>query len=60
MPTEPEAAQTLLDPMDSIGLGEKKASVAFLRQDALGLWFLPQVGFNFAEGRSQKFVLCLF
>ena len=39
--TEQEAAQTLLGPRQSIGLGEKKASVAFLSQDALGLLFVP-------------------
>ena len=35
--TEPEAAQTLLVPMASNGLGEKSESAAFLSKDALGL-----------------------
>ena len=40
VPTEPEAAQTLLGPMGSIGLWEKQASVAFLSKDAMGLRFV--------------------
>ena len=35
-PTEPEAAQTLLDPMGSLGLDENLASAAILSQAALG------------------------
>jgi len=34
---EKEAAQTLLVPMASNGLGEKSESAAFLSRDALGL-----------------------
>ena len=41
VPTEPEAAQTLLGPMGSIGLGENEASAVILSQDALGLRFVP-------------------
>ena len=39
---EQEAAHTLLGPKQSKGLGEKKASIAFLSQDALGLLFVHQ------------------
>ena len=45
VPREPEAAQTLLGPTRSIGLGEKHASVAFLSKDALGLRFVPEHSF---------------
>ena len=38
---EQEAAQTLLGPGWSLGLGEKKPSVASLSKDALGLLFVP-------------------
>ena len=30
-----------LCPIENRGIGEKKASVAFLSKDALGLWFVP-------------------
>ena len=36
VPTEPEAAQTLLGLMGRMGLGEKQASAAILSQAALG------------------------
>ena len=42
---EPEAAQTLLGPMGSLGLGENKASAAILSQDAVGLRFFPEHSF---------------
>ena len=45
MPREPEAAQTLLGPTGSIGLGEKLASAAFLSKDALGLRCVSEHGF---------------
>ena len=35
VPTKPEAEQTLLGPLGNIGLGEKRASVAFLSKDML-------------------------
>ena len=31
--------------METRGLGEKKASVAFLSKDALGLWLVPRASF---------------
>ena len=46
---EQEAAQTLLGPMGSLGLGEKKASVALLSKGALGLWFVPRGESPFPE-----------
>ena len=52
VPTEPEAAHTLLGPMGSIGLGENEASAAILSQDALGLRFVPRAQFPFAECSS--------
>ena len=52
VPTEPEAAQTLLGPMGSIGLGENEASAAILSQDALGLRFVPRAQFPYAECNS--------
>ena len=58
--TEPEAAETLLGPTRSIGLGEKHASVAFLSKDALGLRFVPQAQFPFAECSSEKRDFCRF
>ena len=45
VPTEPEAAQSLLGPMGSLGLGENKAIAAILSQDALGLRFFPEHSF---------------
>lgn len=41
---EQEAAQTLLFPMDSIGLGEQKAKVAFPSKHALGAVVFPPTG----------------
>ena len=52
VPTEPEAAQTLLGPMGSLGLGENEASAVILSQDALGLRFDPRAQFPFAECSS--------
>ena len=49
---EKEAAQTLLVPMASNGLGEKSESNAFLSKDALGLWIVPRAEFTFAEYNS--------
>ena len=49
VPTEPEAAQTILGPRGSPGLGENEASAANLSQAALGLRFLPRAQFPFAE-----------
>ena len=46
---EPEAAQTILGPWGTTGPGENSASVASLSKDALGLWFVPQAEFTFAE-----------
>ena len=47
--TEQEAAETLLGPMGSTGLGEKKPSAAFLSKRALGLRLLPLGEFNLPE-----------
>ena len=52
VPTEPEAAQTLLGPMGSLGLGEKQAGAALLSQAASGLRFVPRAQFPFAECSS--------
>ena len=51
---EQEAAQTMLGPRQSIGLGEKKASVAFLSQDnlVLILFFKEPLSFHNAAPRS--------
>ena len=56
---EQEAAQTLLVPMASNGLGEKPESAAFLSKDALGLSLVSRGEFHFRECSSQKLVLCL-
>ena len=40
VPTEPEAAQTLLGPMGSLGLGENSANAAILSPDAWELRFV--------------------
>ena len=45
VPSEPEAAQSLLGPMGSLGRGENEASAAILNQDALGLRFEPENSF---------------
>ena len=55
MPREQEAAQTLLCPMETKVIGEKKASAAFLREEALGLLFVTQVVLKIPEDRSRKF-----
>ena len=52
LPTDPEAAQTLLDPMGSRGLVKNKASAGILSQAALGLRFVPRAQFPFAECSS--------
>ena len=57
---EQEAAQTLLVPMASNGLGEKPESAAFLSKDALGLSLVSRGEFHFRECSSKKLVLCLF
>ena len=57
--TEQEAAQTLLVPMASTGLGGKPESAAFLSKDALGLSVVSRGEFHFRERSSQKLVLCL-
>ena len=45
VPTEPEAAQALLGPKGSLGLGEKYTSAAFLSKDAFGLKSFPEQSF---------------
>ena len=57
---EQEAAQTLLVPMASNGLGEKPESAPFLSKHALGLSLVSRGEFHFRECSSQKLVLCLF
>ena len=57
---EQEAAQTLLVPMASNGLGEKPESAACLSKDALGLSLVSRGEFHSRESSSQKVVLCLF
>src|SRR5512139_1891425 len=57
---EQEAAQTLLVPMASNGLGEKPESAAFLSKHALGLSLVSLGKLHFRECSSQKLVLCLF
>ena len=48
---EQEAALTLFALLEKSGIGEKKASVAFLNKDALGLWFIPLGEFRCLECR---------
>ena len=60
VPTEPEAAQTLLGLMGRMGLGEKQASAAILSQDALGLRFAPRAQFPLAQCSSEKRVMVRF
>ena len=43
-------------PIESRGLGEKMASVAFLSKGILGLLFAAQGEFNFPECSSKKLV----
>ena len=57
---EQEAAQTLLVPMASNGLGEKMESAAFLAKHALGLSLVPRGEFHSRECSSQNLVLSLF
>ena len=57
---EQEAAQTLLVPMASNGLGEKPETAACLSKDALGLSLDSRGEFHFRESSCQKLVLCLF
>ena len=52
VPTEPEAAQTLLGPMGSLELGENLGSAVTLSQATLGLRFVPRAQFPFAECSS--------
>ena len=52
VPREQEAAQTRLGHRQSQGLGEKKASVAFLSKNPLGLWFIPRGELVFLESSS--------
>ena len=59
MHREQEAAQTLLVPMASNGLGEKSESAAFLSKHALGLSLVSRGEFHFCESSCQKLVLCL-
>ena len=49
VPTEEKAAQTLLVPMECIGLGENYASVDFLSNDAMGMCFVERAEFGFEE-----------
>ena len=60
VPREQAAAQSLLGTSQSRGVGEKKASVAFLRRDILGLLFVPRGELVLPECSSQKLVLCRF
>ena len=57
---EQEAAQNLLVPMASNGLGEKPEIAACLSKDALGLSLVSRGEFHFRESSCQKLVLCLF
>ena len=60
VPSEQEAAQTLLGPRASTHLGEKPESAAFLSKIALGLSLVSRGEFHFHERSYQKLVLCLF
>ena len=60
VPMEPEAAQTILGPLVSIGLVEEEPIVVFLTKDALGLRFVPRAQLKFAECSFQKRVFCHF
>ena len=57
---EQEAAQTLLVPMVSNGLGEEPERAAFRSKHALGLNLVSREEFHFRECSCQKLVLCLF
>ena len=51
---EQEAAQTLLVPMASNGLGEKPECAAFLSKYALGLSLVPKESFTFANAAARS------
>ena len=51
---EQEAAQTMLCPRQSLGLGEKKASVAFLSKGTMGLWLLPEESWFLQNAAPRK------
>ena len=51
---ESEAAQKLLGPMGSTGLGEICAVVAFLSKDALGLGLFPKHSFTLQNSASIR------
>ena len=57
---EQEAAQTLLLPMASNGIGEKPEGAAFMSKHALGLSLVSREEFHSRECSSPKLVLCLF
>ena len=57
---EREAAQTLLGPRASTGLGEKPASTAFLNKHALESSLVSQGDFHLRKCSSEKLVLCHF
>ena len=50
---EQEAAQTLLVPMASNGLGEKPESAAFLSKDALGGAWFPEESFTLGNEAAR-------
>ena len=52
--TEKEAAQTLLVPMVSNELVEKPESAAFLRKHALGLSWVSEERFTFANAAARS------
>ena len=60
VPTEQEAAQTILGPIESRGQGEKHASVAGLSNHPIVVLFPPRGEFNFPRSSSQNLVLCRF
>ena len=60
VPTEPEAAQTLLAPMESRRLGEKQASAAGVYNHPIVVLFPPRGGFKFSRCSSRKLVLFRF
>ena len=53
-PTQPEAAQTIVGPMGSRGLGENWTTIAFLSKEALGLRLVPRAQFRFRECSFPK------
>ena len=60
VPTEPEAAQSLLGLMGRIGIGENEASVAILNKTHWGLGVFPETSFPLQPATSSKGVLCRF